>query len=308
MKQSHSALLGLSACLLAAPVLAQPSPSIGGGTCSTSTLNGNYAVSITGRGVSVVTSTSGGTPATSENITKVFQAVGSAAFDGLSKASFTLVTDTNQAAGSALTWSGTYTVQSNCATTVTITSGGTATLNLLPYNNGASFTLSGSDSSYAYAGSANTQAVGCSTSTLVGQYAVTVANGYLGMGAATAGGAAGATGIAVFDGQGNLSFNGAFSANSAVGGVTGSFSGTLTGTYSLGANCVGTGTMTNAQLGNQQINFSVYSGNSTLSQSMFVSIASTPVASTFIGSAMWIGPLATTGTTQNVLDARKGGF
>lgn len=307
MKQSHSALLTLSACVLAAPLLAQPS--IGGGTCSTSTVTGNYAVSITGRGVSAVTGSGSGGASTSENITMVFQAVGSAAFDGLSKATFTLVADTNQAAGTAMTWSGTYTVQSNCAATVTITSGGTATLNLLLYNNGASFTLTGSDSSYAYAGSANTQAVGCSTSTLAGQYAVTVGSGYLGMGAATAGGAAGATGIAVFDGQGNVTFNGAFSANSLLGGVTGSISGTLTGTYSMGANCVGTGTITSVLIGNEQLNFSVYGGNSTLSQNMFVSVASTPVGNAFIGSAMWIGPLEATGAEQtSSLDARKGGF
>jgi hypothetical protein len=104
MKQC-TVLLSFIFCLLAAPLPAQTT--IGGGACTSASLNGVYAVSITGRQVDRI----GGGAA----YTNVFQANGSAAFDGLSQVTLTLVSDTNQAVSSSLTWSGTYSVQANCA-------------------------------------------------------------------------------------------------------------------------------------------------------------------------------------------------
>src|SRR5580693_9058272 len=97
--------------LLAAPLLAQTQ--IGGGTCSSSSLNGTYAVSLTGRQVSA-----------SGTYTSVLQANGTATFDGLSTVNIKLAENTSLAAAAALTWSGNYNVQANCIAVVNITSGG----------------------------------------------------------------------------------------------------------------------------------------------------------------------------------------
>jgi hypothetical protein len=69
-------------------------------------------------------------------------------------------------------WSGTYSVQANCAATVTITSGGSATLNVVIYNLGKDFQLTGEDANYVYSGSGNVQptTTTCSTATLSGSY------------------------------------------------------------------------------------------------------------------------------------------
>ena len=104
-------------CLLAAPLLAQTT--IGGGTCTSASLTGIYAVSITARQV-----TASGT------FTGVFQANGAANFDGLSQVTISLVANTGQAIATPLTWSGTYSVQANCAGVININTGGSATLNV----------------------------------------------------------------------------------------------------------------------------------------------------------------------------------
>jgi hypothetical protein len=145
--------------LLAAPLLAQTQ--IGGGTCSSSSLNGTYAVSITGRQVSA-----------SGAFTSMLQANGTATFDGLSTVAIALTEDTNQAVATPLTWSGTYSVEANCVAIANITSGGSATLNVLIYNQGKDFTLSGSDATYSYGGDGLIQpsSATCSTATLNGVY------------------------------------------------------------------------------------------------------------------------------------------
>src|ERR1017187_9357716 len=68
---THCFALSMS-CLLAAPLLAQTT--VGGGTCTSASLTGIYAVFITARQV-----TASGT------FTGVFQANGAANFDGLSQ-------------------------------------------------------------------------------------------------------------------------------------------------------------------------------------------------------------------------------
>ena len=85
--QPPSALLFAFPCLLAWPLLAQ-NVRIGGGTCNSSTLNGNYALSLTGRQV-----TSAGA------FTNVSQTMGSATFDGQSTVKISLAADTLQAPG-----------------------------------------------------------------------------------------------------------------------------------------------------------------------------------------------------------------
>ncbi len=139
MKLTSTALPLLFAGLIAAPLVAQTQ--IGGGTCSSSSLNGIYAVSITGRQV-----TSSGT------FTGALQALGTATFDGLSTVTIALSQNTAQVVGTSLNWSGTYSVQANCAAVVNITTGGSATLNVVVYNQGKDFQLAGNDATYSYTG------------------------------------------------------------------------------------------------------------------------------------------------------------
>ena len=91
MKRARINVLFFLPCLLAAPMLAQTT--IGGGSCTSATANGTYAVTITGRQVT-----------TSGNFTNVFQSNGSAAFDGLSKVTIALTQDTGSVAGTPAAW------------------------------------------------------------------------------------------------------------------------------------------------------------------------------------------------------------
>jgi hypothetical protein len=211
-------------CLAGAPLAAQPQ--IGGGTCNSGSLNGTYDISLTGRQV-----------AASGAFSNVFQANGSAVFDGLSKVTLTMSANTLQSLGSPLTYSGTYSAQANCAGTISLSSGDTATLNLIIYNQGKAFAVTGTDSTYAYTGGGNTQPTGCSTSMLTGVYAFN-ATGYTFSGGAV-NGIADSTGLLQFDGQGNVTAN-LTSPSAAVGTII------ATGTYSLSSSCVGTATITDS--------------------------------------------------------------
>jgi len=105
----------LLACALAAH--AQTSPV----TCSAATLSGTRSVVLTGRSLS-----------STGVFSKSYYGVGTATFDGAGKVTFNLTTDTNQAQSVAQTLSGTYNLPSNCAGTLTITSGNTASFTLIP--------------------------------------------------------------------------------------------------------------------------------------------------------------------------------
>jgi hypothetical protein len=234
-------------CVAATPLMAQTQ--IGGGTCSSSTLNGAYAFSLTGRQVS-----------SSGNFTAVFQGNGSASFDGLSKVTVTLSSATTAAVATPLNWSGTYSVQSNCVGVMNITSGGSATLNIALYNTGADFLVTGNDATYSYSGNGNTQPSGCSNTTFSGVYTVN-GTGFQLTGGAVSGIVNGA-GLLQFDGQGNLTVNLTMSAN---GGTTSSL--TLTGSYSLSSNCLGSANLTDSSKNAYVMSLSVY--NSTVANAAF---------------------------------------
>lgn len=270
MKRQQAALCFF--CCLATPMVAQTT--IGGGSCSSATLNGPYAVMVAGRSVS----------GSSGNLTNVFQAVGYATFDGLNKATFNLTADTNQAAGSTLNWSGTYSVQANCVATLTITSGGSATFNMALYASGADFLMTGSDSTYAYSGGGNTQPSTCSASLLSGVYTIT-AQGYYGATSSSAGGAGAMSGLIQFDGQSNVTLNLTLSANGLSGGQTQTLTGvTYTGTYTISSNCIGTATVSNAN-GSAVMAFSVFGAAKTFSSAFYASFASKPVSIIFTGTS-----------------------
>jgi hypothetical protein len=170
MKVQHLILKFLPG-LLAVPLLAQPQ--IGGGTCSTASLNGKYSVSLSGRALSATV-----------GFTSVSQAVGSVAFDGLSKVTFTLTNNTNKFFGVAETLSGTYTLQSNCVGAISITSGDTASFTLLTYNNGGNnYLITGEDGVYSFTGNGGILPATCASTIPAGSYSFN-GNGFgLGSGA-----------------------------------------------------------------------------------------------------------------------------
>src|SRR5580700_3750983 len=157
MMRPYTTLLPFLFCLPAAPILAQTT--IGSSTCNSSNLNGTYEFILSGRQVTSTGAT-----------TKLFQAVGTAAFDGLSKVTWTMTANTvttSQTFGTALVYSGSYSLQSNCLGSLSITTGDTGTFTLESYNEGKAFAVIGSDATYAYNGSGNAQPPTC-PSTLTG--------------------------------------------------------------------------------------------------------------------------------------------
>jgi hypothetical protein len=253
MKSSHIAVLFSFTCLLAAPLLAQTT--IGGGTCSSASVNGIYAVSITGRQVN-----------SSGTFASVFQANGSATFDGLNKVTIALTVDSNQAVATSLTWSGTYGMQANCAGTVTITTGGSPTFNIVLFNSGTNFLLAGNDSTYSYSGNGNNQPTSCSTSTVSGVYTFN-ATGFALTGTAVSGVENGA-GLLQFDGQGHLTVNVTLIATGATPNPV-----TLTGTYSVSSNCIGSATLTDSSSNSYVMNLSVTNANKLFSSDLFAALA-----------------------------------
>jgi uncharacterized protein (TIGR03437 family) len=243
MKLSSTALALLVAALIATPVLAQTQ--IGGGVCNSSTLTGTYALSMSGRQV-----TSTGT------FTSVLQADGSATFDGQSTVTIAVSENTNQAVGSSLNWSGTYSVQANCAAVVNITSGGNATLNVMVFNQGKNFLMAGNDATYSYTGDAVTQSAtqptGCSTATLTGAYTF---NGTgFGLSTNAVSSASDGAGLLQFDGQGNVTANITTSSVGAAGSPL-----ALTGTYTMASNCIGSATLSDSSSHSYGMSFSIYS-------------------------------------------------
>jgi hypothetical protein len=242
-------------CLPLAPVLAQ-TPVIGaegGGVCSSATVKGTYAVSLTGRQIS-----STGT------FTNVFQANGTATFDGLSAVTLTLTSDTLQAVGTALPMSGTYTVQANCAGSIAINSGGSETFNVAIYNSGAAFAITGKDATYSYSGSGNTTPSACSLAMLSGVYVFNSTG--LGISSSAVSGAGNITGLLQFDGQGHVTVN-ANIASPSGGSLT------LTGTYSMSSSCAGSATLADANGNSYAMGLSVYTGNSAADTDFYVTLA-----------------------------------
>lgn len=240
MKRPSNAVLFTMSCLLAAPLMAQTQ--IGAGTCSSATLSptSTYAFSLTGRQVTA-----------SGNFTNVFQANGAATFDGLSKVTMTMTTGTLAAIPAQLTWSGTYSVQANCVGVVNITSGGSVTLNLVLYAQGANFLMTGNDATYSYSGSGNNQPTSCSAATFSGVY--TFSGTGFGISGGSVNGVSNATGLLQFDGQSHLTANLTLAQSGKALAVT-----TLAGSYSISANCLGSATLTDSNSNSYVMSFSAY--------------------------------------------------
>jgi uncharacterized protein (TIGR03437 family) len=218
----------LSCFCLVAPMVALGQTQIGGGTCSSASLNGTYSLTLTGRDVR-------------SNVTfsKVLQGIGAATFDGQSKVVFALTNNTNQSSASTQTWSGAYSLQANCTGTLTLTTGETASFSLQSYNGGKSYLITGLDGTYTFTGSGSLMpASPCSTSQLTGSYSFD-GSGY----ALTAGAISGAdniSGLLQFDGGGNVTANW----NVAASGT--STTTNATGQYAVLPSCAGSATVTDS--------------------------------------------------------------
>ena len=203
--------------------------------------------------------------------TSVLQADGSATFDGQSTVTIAVSENTNQAVGTSLTWSGTYSVQANCAAVVNITSGGSATLNVMLFNQGKNFLMAGNDATYSYTGNAVTQSAtqptGCSTATLTGAYTF---NGTgFGLSTNTVSGASDGAGLLQFDGLGNVTANITTSSVGAAGSPL-----ALIGTYTMGSNCIGSATLSDSSSHSYVMSFSIYSLTAT-NTNFYASLART---------------------------------
>jgi hypothetical protein len=250
--------------IVTAPLIAQTK--IGGGACNSSSLNGAYTFTLSGRQV-----------ATSGAFTGVFQANGSATFDGTNKATLTMNSATVQSAGTPLIYSGTYSVQSNCAGAVNISAGNSVTFNLLIYNQGKSFLITGTDASYVYSGGGSNQPTTCMASLLSGVYVFSSTGFTLTSGAIN--GALAAGGLLQFDGKNALTVNFTYVSRGQSPMVL-----ALSGTYSISGGCSGTGTLTDLLGNSYSLAFAV-SGGSAVSTTAIDMILSQTNKLLFTGSA-----------------------
>ena len=236
----HLALLPRFVLLFASCVALPAQPQVGGGSCNSASLNGNYSLTLSGRDV-----------ASTATLMKVSVGVGTATFDGLSKVTLTLTANTGKPPGTAETLSGTYSLQVNCIGTLTITSGDSATFTLESYNQGKAYLITGQDGTYAFSGSGNSLPATCPATELNGTYAFN-GNGFLvGTGAIS--------GVADFSGL--MQFNGASAVTStwyiSSGGSTQTV--TSSGTYSIGSNCAGTASLTDSSGNSYSLQFTITS-------------------------------------------------
>lgn len=266
-------LLGLPAL----PALAQTT--IGGGTCTSSTLSGTYEFLLSGR---QLTSTGA--------VTKIFQGVGTASFDGLSKVTFTLTANTVgtvQSFGAPVVYSGSYSMQSNCVGSIGITGGDVATFTLEAFSQGSSFAVIGSDASYAYNGTGSTQPATCPT-------AITGAHEFSATGSALSGASVASTldiaGVLQFDGQGNVTGNWTQVSNLTTTPIA------ATGTYTVSSGCLASATLSDASSNKYAFSLSFNSASPAFA------LAATSPVSIFDGSGSAMQPAAITACTTSMLD------
>jgi uncharacterized protein (TIGR03437 family) len=269
--------------MLALPAVAQPV--IGGGLCNSATLSGTYELLLNGRQL-----TSSGA------VTQVFQGVGTAAFDGLSKITINLTTNTvttSQSFGTAVTYSGTYSLQANCVGTITITSGDTATYELEAYTQPGSATVAsgfavvGSDSSYAFNGTGSANPATCPTS-ITGAHEFNATGS--GLSGASVTSTLDAAGIFLFDGQGNLAANWTQVSNLTATQVT------ATGTYTVGPGCLASATLTDTASNKYTISMSLTSASANFA------FAATSPTELFDGTGSATQAAAVTSCATSTLD------
>jgi uncharacterized protein (TIGR03437 family) len=251
MKIRAAALSCFSLACLSYPAVSLAAQiQIGGGTCSSASLNGIYSVSITGRDV---------TP--TATFSKVLEGIGTVTFDGQSKVVFSLTNNTNQSSGVVQTWSGSYSLQADCMGTLTLTAGEMASFSLEAYSNSGAagaiskdYLISGQDGTYTFTGSGSLlPATSCSVSQLSGSYSFNGPGTALTSGAIS--GANNISGLLQFDGKGNVTANW----NVAASGTSTTTS--ATGQYSVSPPCAGSATVTDSSGNVSTLQFVVTTSN-----------------------------------------------
>lgn len=251
--------------LLASSAFAQTAPA----SCSNATLSLIRSLTLTGRNVN-----------TSGVVTGVFQAVGSAAFDGNGNVTFAL----NTSSGSAVTWTGNYTLGANCVGTLNVSAGDPgAQFTLIAYASGDNFTLTGYDTNFVYTGSGGTPPSDCLAASLSGAYAFTGTgfeffNGSALAGPAVLGGVNAISGLLQFDGVSALTANWTVSTSSA------STPDSLTGTYTPGNACTATGTLSDSSGTSYNVAFAITSDNAANFDVLIANAATEPTTISVIGA------------------------
>jgi hypothetical protein len=217
VKHAYSARLFFFTCLLSAPALAQNQ--IGGGNCSSTSLNGTFSLTLSGRRISAGGSFSGS-----------YQAIGTATFDGQSNVTLTGTANTNQAAGTPFSYAGSYAIPSKCYGTITLVTGSAAAFTLVVSGSGG-----------------NSRPV-CATATLSGAYSYT-ASGFTVSGT-TQTGSADENGVLQFDGQGNVTA----SYIESSGGTPQTLI-TAIGSYSVTSACLASATLVDSTGNTNKLNF-----------------------------------------------------
>jgi uncharacterized protein (TIGR03437 family) len=275
MNRARIAVLLSCCCLPAVPAFAQ---TITGGTCAASNLTGTYSLTLSGRAISAAGS-----------LTGTFQGDGLATFDGISKVTFTGTVNTNLASGKPFTYSGTYTVPSNCFGTVTLNTGSTATFTLVVWSSGTQYDITGSDSTYVYSGSGSSnQPAACAAATLSGEFTYDATGSTLSGTAVT--GSADESGELQFDGQGNVT-----SSYTVTSSLTTPAAITATGTYSVTSTCLATATLTDSTGKIDTLNFVIegnYGDNLVLVESNSAFVRSGSGHSAFLNPARSIANVA----------------
>ncbi len=201
---------------------------IGGGTCSSSSLSGVYSLTLTGRDVNA-----------SLIFAKVLDGIGTATFDGQSKVTFSLTNNTSQMAGTAATWTGSYSLQANCTGTLSLTSGDTASLSLQSFNGGKNYIVTGGDGTLVFTGSGSLlPTAACNASLLNGSYTFNGSGFALNSGAVA--GANNVSGTLQFDGKSVITATWYVASNGSPT-VT-----NATGTFTVSGSCVGTATVSDS--------------------------------------------------------------
>jgi uncharacterized protein (TIGR03437 family) len=261
-------------CLLAAPIVAQ---TITGGSCSPANLNGTYAFTLDGRAISAAGSFEGS-----------FQGAGTATFDGQSMVTVTGIVNTNLAFGKSYTYSGTYTLPSNCYGTITFSSGSTAVLTIVVWSGGAQFNVTGADTNFVYSGSGSNPRPTCATPTLSGEYTYS-ATGFTLSGTAQTG-SADEVGAFQFDGQGNVTASYTITSAGATPQAV-----TATGTYSFTSGCLFSATLTDSSGKTNTLNFVItgsYGANADLLEANSQFVRTGTAHSAFLNPTQSIGNVA----------------
>ncbi len=221
--------------LAAAPAFAQ---TISGGNCSAAMLSGQYSLTLGGRDFS-----------TTGTDVQTYEGGGTATFDGNSNVTFAGTVNTNLAQGKTFTYSGTYTVSSNCSGTLTLAQGSSATFVLVVWSNGQQYNITGSDSTYTYSGSGTgNQPAACGTPSFSGGYTYDSTGPMLSGTAITS--VADESGVFQFDGQGNVTASYTISSSQASPVQL-----TSSGTYTVASNCTASATLKDSNGATNTLNF-----------------------------------------------------